>query len=180
MKTKFIAIIAILAAAVSGCKNEKSVDALDVVKPEVVDNTFKVTIRAVLKKDDDVALFYNEDGSSDFKTEPMWQNIKGDGTEQQVTYTLPEGVFPAQFRIDLGLKKDQEDIVLRGITLEYKGKKREIAGGELGVYFRPDETKCSFDAASGVIKAVVTNGQRQIPSLYPQDPLKAEIEKLAQ
>ena len=64
--------------------------------------------------------------------------------------------------------------------IEYKGKTRQIAGSELITFFRADENKCSFDPASGVIKAVVKDGVRQFPSLYPQEAnLKPEIEKLA-
>ena len=47
-------------------------------------------------------------------------------------------------------------------------------------FFRPDDSKCTFDASSGLIKALVKNGEKQCPSLYPQETLlKPEIEKLA-
>ncbi|RZJ33259.1 MAG: hypothetical protein EOO51_14485 [Flavobacterium sp.] len=180
MKTKFIAFFALCAITLAGCKNEKSVDDLDVVKPEVVDDTFKVDLKVIVAKDDDFALFYTEDGTTDFKNEPLWTKVKGNPQEQDIVYTLPKDVFPTQLRLDLGLKEDQSDVTLKSVTLEYKDKKRVIAGPELAVFFRPDLTKCSFDAATGIVKAVVKDGKRQGPSLYPQEVvLQPEIEKLA-
>ena len=180
MKTKIILSILWVTVFFTGCKNDKSVDSLDVVKPVVVDNSFKVTLNVIVKKDDDFSLFYTEDGSIDFKGEPMWTGVKGSENVQPVTYTLPQDVFPTELRLDFGMKKDQEDIILKSVVLEYKGKTRQIAGPELITFFRADENKCSFDPASGVIKAVVKDGVRQFPSLYPQEAnLKPEIEKLA-
>ena len=40
MKTKFIAVLVLLTALMSGCKDEKSVDDLETVKSEVIDNSF--------------------------------------------------------------------------------------------------------------------------------------------
>ena len=180
MKTKFVAVFAILAFALTGCKNEKPIDDLKVVTPEVVDKTFKVTLKVVVKKDDDIALFSTEDGSLNFTEEPIWLGIKGSDSEQDMVFTLPEGSFPTLFRIDFGVKKDQEDIIWKSIKFEYAGKTREIQGAQLATYFRPDDSKCSFDATTGLIKAVVKDGQRQIPSIYPlENMLPAEIEKLA-
>ncbi|OYU85523.1 MAG: hypothetical protein CFE24_01060 [Flavobacterium sp. BFFFF2] len=170
----------IIAMLFVGCKNEKSVDDLNVVKSEAVDNSFKVTVNVIAKKDDDFSLFYSEDGTTNFSAKPIWQKVKGNDVEQSLVYTLPEEVYPTELRLDFGLNKVQEDIVLKGLVLEYKGKTKLIAGPELGKYFRADQNKCTFDPATGVIKALVTNGERQGPSLYPHETvLKPEMEKLA-
>jgi len=180
MKAKNILPILLVTVFFIGCKNDKSADNSAVEKPEVVDNSFKVTVNVIVKKDDDFALFYTEDGSTDFKEEPIWQGVKGNENEQQIKYSLPQDVFPTELRLDFGLKKDQEDIVLKSLVLEYQGKTKLIAGPELGKYFRADENKCSFDPNTGIIKAVVKNGEKQSPSLYPHETvLKPEIQKLA-
>lgn len=164
----------------TGCKDEKSVDSLEVKQPEAVDETFKVTLGLVVKKDDTFSLFYTEDGTINFKDEPVWLVVKGSDAEQQITYTLPDEVFPTELRFDFGLNKEQEDITLRSVTLEYKGNKRTIAGAELGNFFRADDTRCTFDPQSGLIKGIEKNGVKQSPSLYPHEAnLKPEIEKLA-
>ncbi len=179
MKTKFIAFFIVMAFAFTGCKDEKSVDSLEVVKPEVVDKSFKVTLKVIVNKDDDFSLFYTEDGSADFKTAPIWLGVKGSTNEQEIVYTLPEDVIPTQIRLDFGMKQDQGDIILKGFKFEYMGKTFEKSGSEVAIYFTPDLTKCTFDAATGTIKAVVKDGQRQYPSLYPNTlPVQTEIDKL--
>ncbi len=183
MKTRIILAIVLMTTFFVGCKNEKSVDSLEVVTPEtIVDKTFKVTLNVILKKDDTFSLFYTEDGTTDFsKTAPIWKAVKGSDAEQSVVYNLPEEVFPSQLRLDFGLAKVQDDITLKSVILEYKGKKREIVGPELASFFQADLNKCTFDASTGIIKAVIKDGVRQFPSLYPQEKmLKPEMEKLAQ
>lgn len=177
---KFFVILIVF--TIFSCKDEKSIDSLEVVKPEaVIDNDFKITVNVIVKKDDDFCLFYTEDGTSDFKNEPIWTGIKGSESVQPIVYTLPKEVFPTQLRLDFGLKKDQEDIVFKSIVLEYKGKNREISGSELVKFFRADEKTCKFDASTGIIKAAVKDGVRVYPSLYPiEENLGAEIKKLAQ
>ncbi len=181
MRTKFLITALVLLGIFTSCKNEKSLDSLEVVKSEVsVDNSFKVTLGVIVKKDDNLSLFYTEDGSIDFKGEPIWQGVKGNNGVQEVVYTLPDGVFPTQFRLDFGMNKEQEDIVLKSIVLEYKGNKREFIGANLVDFFRADENKCTFNPSTGVIKAVVKDGVRQYPSLYPHEAnLLPEINKLA-
>ncbi len=178
MKTKFALLILIASAAFTSCKDSKNENKSEELA--IDDTQFKVTTNVIVKKDDDFSLFYTEDGSIDFKGDPIWISVKGSESVQQVVYKLPKDVFPTELRLDFGMKKDQDDIVLQSVDLEYKGKKRTIAGAELGNFFRPDESKCSFDPLTGIIKAVVKDGVRQFPSLYPQEAnLKPEIEKLA-
>jgi hypothetical protein len=177
MKTRIILSILLVTVFFTGCKNDKSVDSLEVVTPEVVDNTFKVTLKVIVKKDDDFALFFTEDGSINFKDDPIWHGVKGSESLQDVVFELPEGSYPTQLRMDLGIKKDQEDITLKSVKMEYKGKTREIVGAELINFFRADDSKCTFDPATGLIKAV---GPTKAPSLYPQEAnLGPEIAKLA-
>jgi len=171
MKNKVLAIFILMLATVVGCKDEKSSGAED--------NNFKITIESVVKKKDDYSLYYTDKTSPDFK-EALWTGVEGSDSAQKTTFVIPNQAFPSEIRLDFGMNKDQEDIVLKSVLLECNGKKREFAGPELGTYFRADETKCTFDPATGTIKAVIKDGVRQNPSLYPHDKvLKAEIEKLA-
>ena len=77
------------------------------------------------------------------------------------------------------MNEEQQDIVFESITMEYMGQSRVIARPELVSFFRADDSKCSFDHVTGVIKALVKDGKRQYPSLYPHETmLSPEIEKL--
>lgn len=179
MKIKIISSLALLIFILIGCKNEKSAEDIETEKIKETEIFFKVTLTAIVKKDDSLSLFYTEDGSTDFKIDPIWNEIKGNEGVQKVVFNFSQEVFPTELRLDFGLKAEQKDIILKSVTLEYKGNKKEIIGNELGIYFRPDDTKCTFDPMTGVIKALVKDGVRQSPSLYPhQSVLKTEIQKL--
>lgn len=181
MKTKVLSFLTVMVLVFSGCKNEKSVDTLEVKKTEVVDKNFKAILKVIVKKDDDFSLFYTEDGSTDFKEAPLWMHVKGSANEQEVTFNLPEDVIPTQLRLDFGMKQDQEDITFKSFKFDYMGKTFEKSGAEIAIYFTPDLTKCTFDPATGIIQAVVKNGKREYPSLYPNTtPMKTELDKLVQ
>lgn len=176
MKTKFFIAFIALASLFSSCKDEKDVDSLEVVTPEAVDTGYKVTVNVIVKKDDDFSLFYNEDNTIDFtKIDAMWQGVKGSESEQPVVFNLPVEVVPTQLRLDFGMKQDQEDIILRSVVIEHKGKKEIITGPLLKNCFVADASKCTFDGDTGVIKAVVKNGKREFPSLYPQEAALKEV-----
>lgn len=157
MKTKLI-LVSLFAIIISGCKNGQP------------GNKFKVILDVVAKEEDDFCLFYTTDGTIEFtENATVWQHVKGKPEQQQVVISLPEGVDPTQLRIDVGFNRKREDITLKGITFESNGKKKEIRGKELPLFFRADNSKCTFDGKTGIIKAIVVNGQKQVPSLYPQE-----------
>jgi len=179
MKAKSVLLLLFAAMVFLSCKDNKEQSTPN-EPAAVAQDIFKVTLNVVAAKDDDFSLFYKEDGATDF-AEPIWTSVKGNDAAQDVVYTLPADVFPTTLRLDVGRKENQEQIVLKSVTLEYNGKKRTFNGSEIGNFFRADENKCTFDASTGVIKAVVKDGVKQFPSLYPHDvPLRTEIEKLAQ
>lgn len=170
MRTKFILSLLFSLILLVSCKNEKPIDSLDVVSPEkIADNTFKVTLNVIVKGDDTFSLYYTEDGSIDFKGEPLWLAVKGNESAQDVAFSLPKDVYPTQLRLDFGMNTKQEDIFLKAVTFEYKGNKKQIVGADLINYFIADQSKCSFDSTTGLIKAIVKDGVRQYPSLYPQN-----------
>lgn len=179
MKTKLITIL-LLITTIFGCKDEKSVDNLEIVKPDVIDNSFKLTLDVIVKENDDFSLFYTEDGSTDFtKIEPIWISVKGSESSQKVIYSLPEDVIPTQLRLDFGINKNQKDIVLNNVSMNYKGKTKTIGCPNLVSFFRADDSKCTFDHVTGKIVAKIVDGKRQYPSLYPHETvLQPEIEKL--
>lgn len=184
MKSKFsLLFCSFFFTILFGCKNETPIDNLEVISPksEKFDvDLFKITLNVVVKKDDDFAIFYTTDGSTDFKIAPIWHAVKGNSDAQEIKIELPNNIFPTQLRMDFGLKQDQEDVVLKSVILEYKDKKREISGLEIANFFRADENKCTFDRNTGIIKAVVKDGKKESPSLYPQESfLGPELKKLA-
>lgn len=183
MRLKKFLIIGFISLFALSCKNDKAAESLDVVAPEETkDNFFRVTLKAIVTKNDDFALYYTEDGSINFfDVKPIWQGVTGSETEQEIVFQLPEGVYPTQLRFDLGLNKEQSDIVIKGVKFSYKGNEFNANGAEFFNYFRADENQCTADPMTGVVKALVVNGERKGPSLYPhQDILGAKLSELAQ
>ncbi|MGC4040940.1 MAG: hypothetical protein QM710_09215 [Flavobacterium sp.] len=159
---KIKSILAIVSAVLFlGCKDGKT--------EAVAAKKFRVTLDVIANKDDDFCLLYTTDGTINFTDKVVWQHVKANSSQQQVVFDLPENVKPTQLRIDVGFNKEQEEVVLKGILLENNGNKKEIKGQEIRMLFRPDESKCTYDSATGAIKAVVKDGQKQVPSMYPQE-----------
>lgn len=143
---------------------------------------FKVTLNVVSKTTDDFCLLYTEDGTINFGENVIWNPVPGKKEEQKVDFYFPEDVYPTQIRFDLGQKLAEADtIYLKSIHFDYNGKKRDIVGQEIGLFFRADENQCKFDLATGAVTPVVKDGDVKHPSIYPnQDILGPELVKLGQ
>ncbi len=179
MKIKFLASLLLLTVIFTGCKKEKSLDDLPVVDNASVDTSFKVTLRLTATKEDDYALYYTEDGSTDFKSAPIWNSGKGTTSEQDIEFTLPDGVYPTNLRLDFGIRKIQEVFDIKSITIQYKGKDQVFAGADIAKFFRANEGLCTLDPSSGMLKAKMNGGKSESPSLYPLETLSPELVKFA-
>ncbi|MDN3678432.1 hypothetical protein QWY90_14045 [Flavobacterium paronense] len=133
---------------------------------------FKVTLNAISKTTDDFCLLYTEDGTINFGESVVWMPVPGKQEEQQVDFYFPKDVYPTQIRLDLGLKQTEKDtIYLKSIHFDYNGKKLDIVGQQLGLFFRADENHCKFDPTTGAVVPVVKNGKAEHPSIYPQETI---------
>ncbi len=149
--------------------------------PKEVDltNVFVFSIDVIAPKTDNFSLFYTEDGSINFGNKVIWSSVKGSQNEQRVQFLLPKNAFPTQFRLDLGTNHEQDEIIVKAISFKFNKKEKIIKGKELGVFFRADLSKCTFDMKTGVIKTIVKDNKKQGFSLYPLEPIQAaELPKL--
>jgi hypothetical protein len=179
MKFRNLFIALFVAVTAISCKDEAKTQENGVQSEEAAVPTFKVQVKFVAKKNDDFCLLYTQDGTIDFK-DGVWKEVKGLEGEQTIEFSLPKDIYPTQLRLDLGRNQDQEDIIIKSMKFEYNRNSREIKGFEMGVFFRADASKCTFDPMSGVVKALVKDGKREAPSLYPNETvLAAELPKLA-
>jgi hypothetical protein len=179
MKTKFIATL-LLVTTLFSCKNESNNDKSSVDNNQTeVSKNFKVTLNVIVKKDDNFQVYYTEKSSNDFnEKESVWVEIKGSENPQDVVFNIPEEVVPTMFRLDFGVNDKQEDIKLNGVNIEYLGKSFKSEIPLLANFFRP-EASTQIDFNTGIIKAIVKDGKRQEPALYPHEAvLQQEINKL--
>lgn len=176
MKTKILTLIALITIVV-GCNKEKS-EASSVVAP-LEEKGFKFSINVLAKKNDTFSLYYTQDNTTNFTSAPIWLEVKGSDSAQDIVFTLPEDVIPTQFRIDMGKSEDQEPIVINGFEMSYLGKTFRANGDQFYIYFDPDLSKTIFDKETRTVTAVVKDGVKQYPSFYPNvKPLGDEISKL--
>lgn len=181
MKYNYLFILFFCFFSLVGCKDKATDNAEGTIESETASKSFKVTLKVIAQKKDSFCLLYTEDGTINFGEQGIWKGIEGSENEQSVLFEFPEEVFPTSLRLDLGIEKEQSQITLKSVILEYNGKRREIAGAELGVFFRGNENNCTFDTATGIVKPILKDGVRQNPCLYPSEKaLLTEIEKLAQ
>ena len=177
MKTKFLTSLMIILSLFS-CKQETKKQDTNVVNTEV-SKTFKVTLDVKVNKNDTFHLFYTEDGSINFKEESsVWVELKGSPEYQKVVFNLPENTIPTQMRIDFGINKEQDDIIIKNFKMDYLGKTFEAPGSLFFNYFRPNELVVAIDATTNTIKPIKKEGQAYGPSFYPQDALSDQIKKL--
>ncbi|RZJ67908.1 MAG: hypothetical protein EOO50_03545 [Flavobacterium sp.] len=176
---KNIVIVAMLALAFVGCKDEKKAEDAAQPVPEVVKNDFfQVTLDVTVKKDDHFHVYYTEDGSIDFVDDnSVWADVKGSDAPQKVTFNLPKDVLATQLRIDFGWAKDQGEIVINNLEISYLGKTRSIAGADFFKYFRPNEGYTIVNMQNHSVKSIQNDGKVG-PSVYPLAPIAEELEKL--
>lgn len=180
MKIKVLTVLfAIL--SLTSCKNDtKKAD--DEVKENVTkDDFFRIAFKLKVAKDDNMHLYYTVDGSINFQEDKsVWMPVKGSDKEQEIVFTLPEGIVPSTVRIDFGFGKNelQSDIDLKEFKLSYFGKQQSVKGLDILKYFIPFKGYTIIPAGSTILQRA-TKGQASGPILYPQAPLAVMINKLS-
>jgi hypothetical protein len=179
MKAKHFLTIALLGFTVLSCKNQDS--KTEETTQEVVNNRFKITLNATVKKDDDFQVYYKEasDLSNPFSEEKsMYVAVKGSETPQDIVFELPEGAKPAALRMDFGLKKDLGDIVVNRFSIEYKGKRIDASGTTFFDMFRPDESFVKVDKATAKITPIVAKDGNYDPMMFSVESLDKQMAEL--
>ncbi|RZJ34213.1 MAG: hypothetical protein EOO51_10670 [Flavobacterium sp.] len=176
MKSKFLLLI--VAFTVFACKEEKKPEAAEPQKEEV-SQTMVVTLNATVKKDDSFHLFYTEDNSINFdEKQSMWVEFKGSDSAQDIVFKLPEDVLPTNFRLDFGLNKDQEDIVVNNFRVDYLGKTIDAKGPEFFTYFYPNEQCTKVDITKSLVMPIKKGADYIGPMFYPQTVLNTKLSEL--
>jgi hypothetical protein len=181
MKFK-IAIIIVLTLSLFSCKKEVEVkDAPEnKVETEVKDNLFRIGFNLVVKKDDNMHLYYSVDGSANFEeANSVWMPVKGNEQAQDVVFIIPDGIIPSSLRIDLGFGKNeaQSDVELRSFKLSYMDKNEVVSGTEIFKYFKPFEEYTDVKPGTTILQRHKKN-QTSGPILYPELPLSEKIKQV--
>ncbi|KGO89071.1 hypothetical protein [Flavobacterium suncheonense] len=166
MKNKFLIVLFAAVATLTSCKNEKEVSKEE---NKDVKKYFNVEIEASAAKSDNFAMYFSEDGTTNFKDiNAVWAGIKGGPEFQKVTFNLSEEKMPTHIRLDFGLNNDQDSVVIKNVKVDYFGKDFQFKGSEFFKYFIEDKQfNTKIDAAKGTVTILKKDGVYKTPYYYP-------------
>ena len=135
MKAKFRIVGIFLTLLFASCNQEKKEVVTD-EKPEPKVETFDVTVEVIVKKDDDLIVYYRDETNEWFDEDhAIWKNVKGSDQVQTLTFSLPEAVLPNNLRFDFSKNPEQEPVKILKIKISYLGKTFEVNEENMGKYF---------------------------------------------
>lgn len=167
----------------TSCKDgEKKTDTVDAKTENPDDGRLKVSFDLTIKKDDNLHLYFTEDGTINFnEQQSVWLPVKGSDASQKVTFVLPEEVVPTHIRVDFGHGKNpaQSDVALTSFGLSYLGQDFQAQGTDIFKYFYPSAETTKIVEGTATLQRL-KSAQESAPILYPQIPLTEKLKELAQ
>lgn len=156
------------------CKDDSKIEEEVVVQNKPV---FKIALDLVIKKDDSLQVFYCENGETEINgANTVWSSVKGNNNSQQVIFNLPEDVFPTKLRIDLSKNKDQDEIEIKGFTINYDEKSFSVKDTMFYQYFIPNE-QIDWDRKKAIAKFKSKEGEFFDPQFGSRELMEAELQK---
>jgi hypothetical protein len=182
MKSQFLIVAALFALVLTSCKNESDTKKTESTENVEVMPEFKAEFDVVTDKDDDIALYYTEDGSISFTPEKVyWSPIKAGKDFQKIIFSVPDEHVPNSIRVDFGAKRgaEQGNIVLRGFKISCYNKTIQGDGKNFLSYFDKNNlAEVDIDSTAGTItfKQDLKNNANHF--FYPSKLLLDELKKM--
>lgn len=169
MKYKFFVIVAFLSIAVTSCKKENKETTEPSVVEDSVKQNFSVEIDATAEAKDDFAVYFTEDGTNNFSGEKTaWRGIAGGATTEKLVFDLPEEITPTLIRLDFGMNKEQGDIIIENVKMDFGGNSFSFKGSDFFNYFiKTEEFSTEIDPAKGTLKILKGKKGFKTPYFYP-------------
>lgn len=125
-----------------GCKDEKSTkEVSSQEQKESDDSEIQVIVDMTVKNDDTFEMFYNEDGTLDFKTNNSVRvDVKGKPETQSITFNLPDTLHVANLRFDPGQNSKQGEMVMNKLIIRLHDKEVEFNAADFFKHFNSVET----------------------------------------
>ena len=185
MKINFLVVftaVLIMASCKKEETSENKIEDTSSVNQEVDKDLLKVSFGLVVEKDDNMCLYYTEDGTINFSDkQTVWIPVKGSKDEQEVVFKLPKNVLPSHIRVDFGYGKneDQSDVTLKYFRMNYYDKMIEAKDTMIFNYFYPNKDNTIVPSKTAILKRK-TKDQPSGPILYPHEPLSDELKNIVQ
>jgi hypothetical protein len=185
MRIPSILATAFLSIFLFSCKSEnKEQDQKDVVtveKPQINDELFTITINAVVAKDDSFQVYYKDAEKDTFVEEKSLYNVfKGDSEAQDIQFVLPEKAVPNYLRFDFGINKEQSEILINSIKIDYLGQNFTIKNNELDLFISFNDQTLKFNKEKGSITPFVAKDGSYDPMSFTGQTLYEKIQTLKQ
>lgn len=181
MKNNILLIALITFSFLVSCKNDKEAEKTEneTIK-EKKNEYFSVEIDVIASKEDNFSVYYTEDGTINFTGEKaIWSGVLAQEGSQKITFNFPEEVIPTHIRFDLGLNKEQGDIIVEKFKFDFYGNSFEAKGSDFLKYFiANDQVKTEIDEVKGTIKFLKNPNGFVAPFYYPHQALLDEIAKI--
>lgn len=174
MKTFFLSGLLITLFFIS-CKEEKKTEPV-VVEEEL--KPFTISVNAIVNKDSEFQIYFNEDGSESYPAEQYINvSIKGSEEPQDLIFVISEDFSPMNLRFDLGSTKELKEVKFNSIKIDFNGKNINIGKESIYRNFYPN-AQVAFDTINAVAKINVKDDEPYDPIIGATPILKKQIEDL--
>lgn len=141
-------------------KNNSNAESNNQIKEEPkLESVFKINFNMVIQNDDTIEVFYLdfEDTSYSYKTK-VTKKVTGSSKAQDIEVLLPKEIFPYSLRIDFGLNRSEEDVVLNSVTMTYEDFNMVLTAEEFHAFFMPNKY-INYIKETGVVERKIVDGK---------------------
>lgn len=133
---------------------------------------FSLTLKAMLKTDDQLQLFYIQEQSEGYGINQMiTKDIVGSHNYQSITFELPKEDYPLNLRLDLGVNKNQGSISIEECILKYGNSSYVIKGEQFKEYFILNAgVQLATDAKTFYLKSFMEQGTEKYDPFMQGSP----------
>lgn len=172
-KTVFFSLLVLTFLSLESCKKgEESKEGAEAAtaepKIEFKEN-FNLQIVASAAQKDDFAVYFTEDNTINFNEKnAVWRSINGGNTDETINFEMTEDRIPTNIRLDFGLNKAQDSVVIKSVKVNYYANSFEFKGSDFFTYFNKDEQfKYNINPANGTLTLYKKDGEYKTPFFYP-------------
>lgn len=160
-------LLALLSIIVFSCKNDKKMNGGDFNNQElqIENQKLMLIINAKVLIDDVFEVYYYEKGQETFKSKDfISKHVIGDQKAQNISFLIPDGVYPERLRLDFGKTPTQKEIKLNYVKLVFNNKEYVFSDEEIKNEFKPSKF-IDFDTEKMIILCKEIDG-RYDPYFY--------------
>lgn len=178
MRSNRIIVGLLLALTFIACKTEEKKEEVK----EVEKNQYKITLNAVVKKDDTFQIYYkesNDDKAPFEEVNSVRVDLKGSETAQDIVFDLPADAYPTYLRVDFGSNKEQSEITVNEFKVAFHDKVFSVKGAQFFDYFIAEKAFVNYDKATSKAMPFVTADGNYDPMFFSEATFNGEMVKLA-